>query len=294
MTRPVTKCPDCGERIYRKDPIFCPECGLDLRKKPETTSVGSGAFLIPVPAPVVPAPVVPTPVVPTPVVPTPVVPTPVVPAPVVPTPVVPAPVVPTPVPAATPAGYASVTSRKPNQKGGNNMKTLINVLEGIVMTLFGLILLVVLLNLVGCNTTKFATTAAPAATTAAPAATTAAPAATTVPAPAVTTAATDNILPVVAKGLNIGSEQMFLVEPGDVVVGDIAVINNDNTREPLYDNDPATALVTVFQTQTWVWTEWGCFVDKQASQSEIDQLVADKKQDVQNYREVILINWPSN
>ena len=252
MTRPVTKCPDCGERIYRKDPIFCPECGLDLRKKPETTSVGSGAFLIPVPAPVVPAPVVPT-----------------------------------PVPAATPAGYASVTSRKPNQKGGNNMKTLINVLEGIVMTLFGLILLVVLLNLVGCNTTKFATTAAPAATTAAPAA-------TTVPAPAVTTAATDNILPVVAKGLNIGSEQMFLVEPGDVVVGDIAVINNDNTREPLYDNDPATALVTVFQTQTWVWTEWGCFVDKQASQSEIDQLVADKKQDVQNYREVILINWPSN
>lgn len=109
-----------------------------------------------------------------------------------------------------------------------------------------------------------------------------------------TTATTDNILPVVAKGLNIGSEQKFLVEPGDVVVGDIAVINNDNTREPLYDNDPATALVTVFKTQTWVWTEWGCFHAKQASQSEIDKLVADKKQDVHNYREVILINWPSN
>lgn len=102
-----------------------------------------------------------------------------------------------------------------------------------------------------------------------------------------------NIAPVVNNGINVGSKEKYLVEAGDCVVGDIAVVNTDGTREALYDNDAGTALVTVFQQNTWIYAEWGCFVSKQASQSEIDQLVADKQQSVENYNGVIFTTWPS-
>jgi len=130
MSKPRTKCPDCGEMIYRKDPQFCPECGLNLRKKPETTSVDPGAFLIsaPVPAPAAP-----------------------VPAPAAP---VPAPAAPVPAPAATkPSQMGSsttasvpVTARTPNQKNGGIIMKLGKIwlpLIVLVIAITGLILSIV-------------------------------------------------------------------------------------------------------------------------------------------------------
>lgn len=108
------------------------------------------------------------------------------------------------------------------------------------------------------------------------------------------TATSGNIAPIVNNGINIGSKEKYLVETGDVVVGDISVVNTDGTREALYDNDPGTALVTIFKQNTWIYAEWGCFISKQATQSETDRLIADKKQAVENYNGVIVINWPSN
>lgn len=103
-----------------------------------------------------------------------------------------------------------------------------------------------------------------------------------------------NVAPVVNQGLNVGKYAKFLVESGDCFVGDIAIINSDGTREPLYDNEARTALITVFNKDTWVYAEWGGFHVKKATTDEIARLIKDKEQDVQNYDKVIQATWPTD
>lgn len=120
-------------------------------------------------------------------------------------------------------------------------------------------------------------------------------ASSTVNTPAAATDNSKNIAPVVNNGINKAKDEMFLVQAGDVVVGDISVKNTDGTMENLYDNRADTALVVIFDKPTWVVGPFnGAFLTKQASQAETDQLIKDKQQDVQNYREVIVTNWPSD
>lgn len=137
----------------------------------------------------------------------------------------------------------------------------------------------------------------PAATTTAAAAVETA-SGTTVPVASETAAATAtaaNIAPVVNNGINKAKDEMFLALAGDVVVGDISVKNTDGTLENLYDNDAGTALVTIFTQDTWAVGPFnGAFLTKQATQSETDQLIADKAQDVDNYHSVVVMSWPAN
>jgi hypothetical protein len=120
--------------------------------------------------------------------------------------------------------------------------------------------------------------------------------------PATENATTDpktsaGIAPVINEGANFGTNEKVLVQAGDVVSGDIQIINSDGTRESLYDDHSDTALITIFTQDTWIIGPFGEGVGgyraKQATQAETDKMIADKQQSPDNFREVIVKTWPS-
>lgn len=161
----------------------------------------------------------------------------------------------------------------PKEKEKRNGLDTISII--LLSMLLGVALVLLVLTLKGCQNDKAITTDTAATTTA-----------------VVTTAdSTKNVGPVVSNGLNIGSKEMFTVNVGDVVSGDIAIVANDNSKQELYDNDATTADIVVFKKGALVWSEWGCFLARNASEAEIQSLISDKENQAYTVRIII---WPND
>lgn len=84
-------------------------------------------------------------------------------------------------------------------------------------------------------------------------------------------------IPALSNGINVPSKTKILVKAGDVISGDIAIVKSDGSKEPLYDNVSTSADIVVFKTGAEVWAEWGCYLVRNASESDISFLIRGKK-----------------
>lgn len=97
--------------------------------------------------------------------------------------------------------------------------------------------------------------------------------AATAAAPAVSSTPT-----VIDNGMDYPSKSWFIAKAGTVVSGDIAIFDNDNNskKTPVYDSKEGTADIVYFTKDTYVWTEWGCYVVENATTDQIVNLINDK------------------
>lgn len=86
-------------------------------------------------------------------------------------------------------------------------------------------------------------------------------------------------------GINQPSETKFLVHAGDVISGDICIA--DGTKDPLYDNYQKTADIIRFNTDTYVYSEWGCYWVKNCTDDQYNSLVEGKQLEGYTVREIV-------
>lgn len=86
-------------------------------------------------------------------------------------------------------------------------------------------------------------------------------------------------------GINQPSETKFLVHAGDVISGDICIA--DGTKDPLYDNYQKTADIIRFNTETYVYSEWGCYWVKNCTDDQYNSLVEGKQLEGYTVREIV-------
>lgn len=229
------------------------------------------------------------------------------------------PIVSTPAPTPVPTPAPAVVSSNPNQpvpapaatnpKGGSFMKKVVNI----ILVIFGIIFLIGLImgsgwfirgctfnnNVVSETIPAVDVTAVETTTAAVPTDNTATTAAAVDNAgatvPAETTAASTDVAfkPEVAKGETISANKEFQVQAGDVVSGDIYYVTADDVAVPIMDDDSTTALITYFTEGARLRTgdTWSVYLVHQPSQTEIDNLIAEKQKE--NFERVDYILFPA-
>ncbi|MDD2483268.1 MAG: hypothetical protein PHE71_03320 [Candidatus Shapirobacteria bacterium] len=106
-------------------------------------------------------------------------------------------------------------------------------------------------------------------------------AATTVETTAATTTGT-TITPIETVPISIGLDQpsksWFLAKAGTLISGDVAIFDNDNNskKTPAYDSKESTADVIYLTSDTYIWTEWGCYTIENATANDVATLINDK------------------
>ena len=106
------------------------------------------------------------------------------------------------------------------------------------------------------------------------------------PIPATTQAA-------VSLGLDQCSKSWFLAKAGTLVSGDVAIFDNDNNskKTPVYDSKESTADVIYLTSDTYVWTEWGCYTIENATVNDVAALINDKLNNASgNFRTIRFFN----
>lgn len=79
-------------------------------------------------------------------------------------------------------------------------------------------------------------------------------------------------------GLDQPSKSWFLAKAGTAVSGDVCIFDNDNNskKTPIYDSAENTADILYLNSDTYVWTEWGCYTIENADAQDIATLINDK------------------
>jgi len=92
------------------------------------------------------------------------------------------------------------------------------------------------------------------------------------------TAKTTATITTVHEGLDQPSKSWFLAKAGTLVSGDIAIFDNDNNskKTPVYDSKESTADVIYLTSDTYIWTEWGCYTIENADAQDVTTLINDK------------------
>ena len=79
-------------------------------------------------------------------------------------------------------------------------------------------------------------------------------------------------------GLDQPSKSWFLAKAGTVISGDVCIFDNDNNskKTPVYDSQEGTADVIYLTSDTYIWTEWGCYTIENANAQDVTTLINDK------------------
>lgn len=79
-------------------------------------------------------------------------------------------------------------------------------------------------------------------------------------------------------GLDQPSKSWFLAKAGTVISGDVCIFDNDNNskKTPVYDSKEGTADVIYLTSDTYIWTEWGCYTIENANAQDVTTLINDK------------------
>ena len=85
-------------------------------------------------------------------------------------------------------------------------------------------------------------------------------------------------LPVVHEGLDQASKSWFLAKAGTLISGDVCIFENDNNSQkiPIYDSKEGTADVIYLTSDTYIWTEWGCYTIENANTQDVAALINNK------------------
>jgi hypothetical protein len=80
------------------------------------------------------------------------------------------------------------------------------------------------------------------------------------------------------EGLDQPSKSWFLAKSGTLISGDVAIFDNDNNskKTPVYDSKEGTADVIYLTSDTYIWTEWGCYTIENANAQDVTTLINDK------------------
>lgn len=102
----------------------------------------------------------------------------------------------------------------------------------------------------------------------------------------------DSFKPKVANGETISANKEFQVKAGDVVSGDVYYVTADDVAVPIMDDDSTTALIVYFTEGARLRTgdNWSVYLVHQPSQTEIDNLIAEKQKE--NFERVDYILFP--
>ncbi|MDD4136172.1 MAG: hypothetical protein PHN66_03825 [Candidatus Shapirobacteria bacterium] len=79
-------------------------------------------------------------------------------------------------------------------------------------------------------------------------------------------------------GLDQPSKSWFVAKAGTAISGDICIYDGDNNSRkiPIYDSAENTADILYLNSDTYVWTEWGCYTIENADAQDITTLINDK------------------
>lgn len=79
-------------------------------------------------------------------------------------------------------------------------------------------------------------------------------------------------------GLDQPSKSWFLAKAGTAISGDVCIFDNDNNskKTPVYDSQEGTADVIYLTSDTYIWTEWGCYTIENANTQDVTTLINDK------------------
>jgi len=93
-----------------------------------------------------------------------------------------------------------------------------------------------------------------------------------------TAAASNTAIPVVHSGLDQPSKSWFLAKAGTLISGDVAIFDNDNNskKTPVYDSKEGTADVIYLTSDTYIWTEWGCYTIEDANAQDVANIINNK------------------
>lgn len=85
-------------------------------------------------------------------------------------------------------------------------------------------------------------------------------------------------LPVIHEGLDQASKSWFLAKAGTLISGDVCIFENDNNSQkiPVYDSKEGTADVIYLTSDTYIWTEWGCYTIENANAQDVAALINNK------------------
>jgi hypothetical protein len=98
------------------------------------------------------------------------------------------------------------------------------------------------------------------------------------PTPVPTPVPTPKPTPVIHAGLDQPSKSWFLAKAGTLISGDVAIFDNDNNskKTPIYDSKEGTADVIYLTSDTYIWTEWGCYTIENANAQDVAAIINDK------------------